>query len=65
MNELESIWKQYGIFREKIVSDSAIGYSVNHTARIYLVNADGNLRLSYGYQTRMKDIVSDLNILLK
>ena len=65
MDELENIWKQYGVFREEVESDSALGYIVNHTARTYLVDADGNLRLSYGFQTPVKDIVSDLKILLK
>jgi protein SCO1 len=65
MDELEPIWKQYGIFREEVLSDSAFGYIVNHTARTYLIDADGNLRLSYGFQTPVKDIVSDLKTLLK
>jgi protein SCO1/2 len=63
--KLQSIWDKYGVFREKVASDSALGYTVNHTARTYLVDADGNLRLSYGFQTPVEDIVSDLKILLK
>jgi protein SCO1 len=63
--KLQSIWDKYGVFREKVTSDSALGYTVNHTARTYLVDADGNLRLSYGFQTPVEDIVSDLKILLK
>jgi protein SCO1/2 len=63
--ELENIWKKYGIFREKVESDSAFGYIINHTARTYLIDADGNLRLSYGFQTPVENIVSDLEILLK
>ena len=65
MDELQSIWSDYGVFREKVGSDSALGYIVNHTARTYLIDADGNLRLSYGFQTPVKDIVNDLKILLK
>jgi len=65
MDELESIWKNYGIFREEVKSDSAFGYIVNHTARTYLIDADGNLRLSYGFQTPVENIVSDLKNLLK
>lgn len=64
-DELQSIWSSYGIYREKVESDSALGYIVNHTARTYLVDTEGNLRLSYGFQTPVKDIVSDLKILLK
>jgi protein SCO1/2 len=63
--ELESIWKSYGVFRERVESDSAFGYIINHTARTYLIDADGNLRLSYGFQTPVEDIVNDLKVLLK
>ena len=65
VEELQSIWTNYGVYREKVESDSALGYIVNHTARTYLIDADGNLRLSYGFQTPVEDIVSDLKILLK
>jgi len=65
VEELQSIWTNYGVYREKVESDSALGYTVNHTARTYLIDADGNLRLSYGFQTPVEDIVSDLKTLLK
>ena len=65
VEELQSIWTNYGVYREKVKSDSALGYTVNHTARTYLIDADGNLRLSYGFQTPVEDIVSDLKTLLK
>jgi protein SCO1/2 len=65
IDELETVWKNYGVFREEVQSDSALGYTVNHTARVYLVDMDGNLRLSYGFQTPMEDIVNDLQLLLK
>lgn len=65
VEELETIWKDYGIFREEVQSDSAFGYIVNHTARVYLIDMDGNLRLSYGFQTPVEDIVNDLELLLK
>ncbi len=65
VDELETIWKDYGIFREEVQSDSAFGYIVNHTARVYLIDMDGNLRLSYGFQTPVEDIVNDLELLLR
>ena len=64
-DKLEAVWKNYGVFREEVQSDSAFGYIVNHTARVYLIDMDGNLRLSYGYQTPVEDIVNDLELLLK
>ena len=64
-DKLEAVWKNYGVFREEVQSDSAFGYIVNHTARVYLIDMDGNLRLSYGFQTPAEDIVNDLGLLLK
>jgi len=29
-DELESIWKNYGVFRERVESDSDLGYIINH-----------------------------------
>ena len=63
--ELEKVWNEYGIFREIVQSNSAMDYTVNHTARITLVDSNGNLRLSYGFDTPVEDIVNDLNLLLK
>jgi protein SCO1 len=63
--ELQVIWDNYGVFRERVESESAFGYIINHTARTYLIDQDGNLRLSFGFQTPVEDMVSDLEILLK
>jgi len=63
--ELARIWDAYGVFREIVKTDTALGYTVNHTARVMLIDRDGSLRLSYGFQTPVDDIVHDLNILLK
>lgn len=66
MEELEPVWKDYGVYREiEEVSTSAAGYLVNHTARVYLIDQDGNLRLSYSFGTPTDDIVHDLKILFK
>jgi len=64
--ELEKVWGDYGVFREEQqLPNSATGYLVNHTARVYLVDQDGNLRLSYGFGTPTDDLVHDLKILFK
>ena len=66
LEELETVWKDYGVYREvEEVSTSAAGYLVNHTARVYLIDRDGNLRLSYSYGTPTDDILHDLKILFK
>jgi len=62
---MDEVWGAYGVYREVVqMPNSATGYLVNHTARVYLVDLDGNLRLSYGFGTPTDDILHDLRILL-
>jgi protein SCO1/2 len=63
--ELTPIWSGYSIVREVVESDSALGNIINHTARLFLVDTQGNLRLSYAYQTPVEDIVHDIRLLLE
>lgn len=65
LSELETIWQNYGVFREIVQSDSVAGVLINHTARVTLIDTQGNIRLSYGFGTPVVDIVHDLNVLLK
>lgn len=63
--ELAEVWNQYGIFREIVEGTSAAGYVVNHTARITLIDRQGNLRVSFAFDTPVEDIVHDLKLVLK
>jgi len=62
---LTKVWSDYGIFRETVEGTSALGYLVNHTARVTLIDADGNLRISFSFETPVDDIVHDLKLILK
>lgn len=58
----------YGVIAEKRSYDaqtSAIGYTVDHTARVFLVDRAGNLRLSFPFGTPVEDIIADVLHLLK
>jgi protein SCO1/2 len=66
MEELERIWSDYGVYREEEqMPNSATGYLVTHSARVYVIDRDGNLHLSYSYGTPTDDIVHDLKILFE
>jgi protein SCO1/2 len=66
MEELQKVWNEYGIYREETeFPNSASGYLVNHTARVFLIDQDGNLHLSYSYGTPPEDILHDIKILLR
>ena len=63
--ELAKVWNDYGVFREIVDGTSAAGYLVNHTARVTLIDRQGNLRVSFGFDAPVEDVVHDLNLLLK
>jgi protein SCO1/2 len=64
-SELQKTWTDYGVFRQIVEGTSAAGYLVDHTARVTLIDQDGSLRVSYGFETPVDDIVHDLKLLLK
>jgi protein SCO1/2 len=64
-SELAGVWNDYGVFREIVDGASAAGYLVNHTARVTLIDQQGNMRVSFGFDTPVEDVVHDLDLLLK
>ena len=62
--ELAKVWNDYGVFREVVEGTSAAGYLVNHTARVTMIDQQGNLRVSFPFDTPLEDIVHDLELLL-
>jgi len=64
-DELTPVWNDYGVYREIVEETSALGYLVNHTARVTLVDANGNMRISFNFDTPVDDIVHDLKLILK
>ena len=65
MNELEPVWKSFGVYREIRTGATAAGYLVDHTARLYGVDKQGRLRVTYSFGTPVDAILSDVRYLLK
>ncbi len=64
-SELAAVRQDYGIFAEKeVLEGSAAGYVVNHTARVFVVDAEGRLRLNYPFGTPPEDILEDIRHLI-
>jgi protein SCO1/2 len=63
-SELAKVWNDYGIFREVMQGTSAEGYMINHTARITLIDPQGNMRASFLPTMPVENIVHDLKLLL-
>ncbi len=66
MEELQRAYSAFGIYREKVkISESAAGYIINHTSRMYLLDRDGRWRVSFSHDAPVEDIAHDLRELLK
>jgi protein SCO1/2 len=65
--ELEPIWKSYGVYRQKQPGQSPDDYAdaLEHSSRVYLVDAQGNLRLTYSFGLVPDDVVQDIKYLLR
>jgi protein SCO1/2 len=60
-DDLEPAWNGYGVFREiDTESETAAGYLVNHSSRLYLINPQGELALTYSFGTLPEDIAKDV-----
>jgi protein SCO1/2 len=64
MDELHLVWDKYGVYRQVEASTSPTDYAVTHSSRLYLVDRQGNLRLSYAFGTSPDDIAYDVQLLL-
>ena len=65
-DELAAVRKAYGVFAEELVSrNRALGYEVNHSSSIYLVDRQGKVSGLVPFGTPADDIVHDLKLLLK
>jgi protein SCO1/2 len=64
-SDLESVWQNYGVYQERQAPDSNGNYAVDHTARIYAIDKDGNFRLTYPYDFDAASIIADVHHLVQ
>lgn len=62
---IQKVMTPFGAYAEKeTVNESAAGYLVNHTARLYLVTPDHGLKLTYPFGFSAENLRDDLEHLL-
>lgn len=62
--ELESVWADYGVYQAKADDGNGGNYLVDHSSRTYIIDQDGNLRLTYPFGTENESIVADVRHLV-
>ncbi len=65
-DKLEPVYTAYSIYHEKAEAPaSAVGYLVNHSSSVLVVDPQGRWRLAYSFGTVPEDIVHDVRELLR
>ena len=61
-DELQTVQKAYGVVAKQVVSPNpALGYAVDHSSSLFLVDRQGKLRGLVPFGTPVDDIVHDLS----
>ncbi|MFN2138549.1 MAG: SCO family protein [Candidatus Promineifilaceae bacterium] len=55
----------FGVYYQRNEGSEATGYLVDHTARVFVVDPQGNYMLSFAYGTPVEDIVHDVKLLMR
>ncbi len=64
VEELQAVWDGYWVFRQIEETGSEAGYLVAHTTRIYVIDKEGNLRLTFPFGLPANSMTSDVRRLL-
>ena len=63
--DLEEVWRNFGVYAARQDTDTAAGYLVDHTARVYAIDTHGNWRLTYPYGMEIEKIYQDVRHLIR
>jgi protein SCO1/2 len=62
--QIDAVVARYAAFYEKQMSDSAAGYLVDHTSRLYLIDAHGKVRYLFRYGEEAETIAKGVRLAL-
>jgi protein SCO1/2 len=65
-DQLAAVQKSYGVIaKEQSVRGTSAAYLVDHSAFVYVVDAEGRLRLMFPFGTSVDDMTHDIGLLLR
>jgi len=65
LEELQRVWVGYGAgtpVHEEV--DGEIGYEVSHSTRVWVIDKQGNLRITFPFEMTASDMAHDVDLLL-
>ncbi len=54
---------EYGVKYARVETSSTTGYTMSHTANVYLIDGDGQLRRTYPFGTPAAEMAADIQTL--
>lgn len=63
--EIDAAGEGFGLYYQRQEGTEATGYLVDHTARVFVVDPQGNYQLSFSYGTPAEDIAHDLRLMMR
>jgi protein SCO1/2 len=63
-DQMTPVWKAYGVYREVVPASNPDAYSMNHSTRVYLIDPNGQLRLTYTDASEIDSISADIRHVL-
>ena len=63
-NELQPVWDAFFVYREKVETDSALDYEMNHSTRVIVIDKNGNFRMTFPYGMAPQAMADDVVHLL-
>ena len=63
-SEIDKVTTQFKIFYNKVNDGSKAGYTIDHSAGLYVIDKNGNVKLHISYGEKPEDIASDLEKLI-
>jgi protein SCO1/2 len=62
--ELTPVWKAYGVYQQPPINSTVPQYQVTHSTQLYLIDPQGQLRMTYNLDTTVDDISQDIQHIL-
>lgn len=62
---IDAVGKPFGLYYYQHEGSAASGYLIDHTARFFLLDREGNVILSYAHETPLDDLFRDVEYLIK
>jgi protein SCO1 len=59
-SDLEKVWKSFGVYNARVGSGAQLDQMIDHEARVYAIDAKGNLRMTFPYGMEVDKITQDV-----